>query len=81
MDKSVTIIGGGISGLVCAGRLRQLGFTNVTVYDTGIYIYNWLFPSILYTSIEVSLFVRIRQWVTWDIIFLSLISFASNVFF
>lgn len=36
MDKSVAIIGGGIAGLVCAGRLKQLGFTNVTVYDTGI---------------------------------------------
>ena len=39
MEKSVAIIGGGISGLVCAGRLKQLGINNVTVYDTGISIF------------------------------------------
>ena len=32
---SVAIIGGGISGLICAGRLRQLGVTQTTVFDTG----------------------------------------------
>lgn len=32
---SVGIIGGGISGLSCALRLRQLGFSSVVVYDTG----------------------------------------------
>ncbi|XP_075688529.1 renalase-like [Rhinoderma darwinii] len=32
---SVAIIGGGISGLVCAARLSQLGITNATVFDTG----------------------------------------------
>jgi len=32
---SVAVIGGGISGLACAGRLNQLGIKNVTVYDGG----------------------------------------------
>ncbi|XP_053576693.1 uncharacterized protein LOC128666243 [Bombina bombina] len=32
---SVAIIGGGISGLVCAARLSQLGLTNTIVFDTG----------------------------------------------
>ncbi|KAM4721513.1 renalase-like [Rhinophrynus dorsalis] len=32
---SVAIIGGGISGLVCAARLSQLGLANTTVFDTG----------------------------------------------
>jgi len=32
---SIGIIGGGISGLSCALRLRQLGFSSVVVYDTG----------------------------------------------
>ncbi|XP_071983152.1 renalase-like [Engystomops pustulosus] len=32
---SVAIIGGGISGLVCAARLSQLGITHSTVFDTG----------------------------------------------
>ncbi|XP_062573830.1 uncharacterized protein LOC134235697 isoform X2 [Saccostrea cucullata] len=32
---SIAIIGGGISGLVCAIRLGQLGFSKVTVFDTG----------------------------------------------
>lgn len=34
-DPTVAIIGGGISGLVCAIRLNQLGFSRVTVFDTG----------------------------------------------
>lgn len=34
-NRSVAVIGGGISGLVCANRLQQLGITNVTVFDTG----------------------------------------------
>jgi len=33
--KTVAIVGGGISGLVCAGRLNQLGLKNVTVFDGG----------------------------------------------
>ena len=32
---SVAIVGGGVSGLVCANRLQQLGISNVTVFDTG----------------------------------------------
>ncbi|XP_069824842.1 renalase-like [Dendropsophus ebraccatus] len=32
---SVAIIGGGISGLVCAARLSQLGITDSIVFDTG----------------------------------------------
>lgn len=32
---SVAIIGGGVSGLVCAIRLNQLGLSKVTVFDTG----------------------------------------------
>lgn len=32
---TVAIIGGGISGLVCASRLSQLGHSSVTVFDTG----------------------------------------------
>ncbi|KAE8612264.1 hypothetical protein XENTR_v10012784 [Xenopus tropicalis] len=32
---AVAIIGGGISGLVCAARLSQLGLTNSVVFDTG----------------------------------------------
>lgn len=32
---SVAVIGGGISGLVCANRLMQLGVNNTTVFDTG----------------------------------------------
>lgn len=32
---SVAIVGGGISGLVCAARLSQLGITNSVVFDTG----------------------------------------------
>ena len=32
---SIGIIGGGISGLSCAQRLEQRGFTDITVYDTG----------------------------------------------
>ncbi|XP_033752830.1 renalase-like [Pecten maximus] len=32
---SVAVVGGGISGLVCAVRLNQLGIRNVTVFDTG----------------------------------------------
>ncbi|XP_060083453.1 renalase-like [Ylistrum balloti] len=32
---SVAVVGGGISGLVCAVRLTQLGIQNVTVFDTG----------------------------------------------
>ncbi|XP_071121166.1 renalase-like [Mytilus edulis] len=35
MERSVAIIGGGISGLVCAARLKQLNMNNVTVFDTG----------------------------------------------
>lgn len=34
-ENSVAIIGGGISGLVCAARLSQLGLTNSVVFDTG----------------------------------------------
>ncbi|KAM9327298.1 renalase-like [Gastrophryne carolinensis] len=34
-EISVAIIGGGISGLVCAARLSQLGFNHATVFDTG----------------------------------------------
>lgn len=34
-DPTVAIIGGGISGLVCAIRLNQLGVSRVTVFDTG----------------------------------------------
>ncbi|XP_069499453.1 renalase-like [Ambystoma mexicanum] len=34
-SPSVAIVGGGISGLVCAARLSQLGITNTTVLDTG----------------------------------------------
>ncbi|XP_053384551.1 renalase-like [Mercenaria mercenaria] len=33
--SSVAVIGGGISGLVCANRLSQLGINNTTVFDTG----------------------------------------------
>ncbi|XP_064603386.1 LOW QUALITY PROTEIN: uncharacterized protein LOC135468857 [Liolophura sinensis] len=33
--SSVAIVGGGISGLVCAVRLGQLGIRNTTVFDTG----------------------------------------------
>ena len=32
---SVAVIGGGISGLVCANRLKQLGVSNVVCFDTG----------------------------------------------
>ncbi|KAK7500438.1 hypothetical protein BaRGS_00008345, partial [Batillaria attramentaria] len=31
----VAVVGGGISGLVCAARLGQLGVSDVTVFDTG----------------------------------------------
>lgn len=34
-SPSVALIGGGISGLVCAARLCQLGVTNAVVFDTG----------------------------------------------
>lgn len=34
-NPSVAVIGGGVSGLVCAIRLGQLGFSKVTVFDTG----------------------------------------------
>ncbi|XP_040214899.1 uncharacterized protein LOC120945099 [Rana temporaria] len=34
-EISVAIVGGGISGLVCAARLSQLGITNSVVFDTG----------------------------------------------
>ena len=34
-SPSVAVIGGGISGLVTAVRLGQLGITDVTVFDTG----------------------------------------------
>lgn len=34
-ENSVAIIGGVISGLVCAARLSQLGLTNAVVFDTG----------------------------------------------
>ena len=34
-NKSVAIIGGGISGLVCGGHLKQLGISDVTIFDTG----------------------------------------------
>ena len=32
---SVAIVGGGVSGLVCAVRLQQLGFSKITVFDSG----------------------------------------------
>ena len=34
---SVAVIGGGISGLVCANRLAQLGIKETTVFDTGTF--------------------------------------------
>ncbi|XP_075430666.1 renalase-like [Ascaphus truei] len=34
-EPSVAVIGGGISGLVCAARLSQLGLANTKVFDTG----------------------------------------------
>lgn len=34
-EATVAVIGGGISGLVCATRLLQLGVNNTTVFDTG----------------------------------------------
>ena len=37
---SVAVIGGGISGLVCANRLTQCGIRNVTVYDTGTTVFS-----------------------------------------
>ena len=40
-SPSVAVIGGGVAGLVCAARLGQLGIKNVTVFDTGIEL--WLF--------------------------------------
>ena len=46
MDKSVAVIGGGIAGLVCAARLKQLNVINVTVFDTGIIIYDYRKPKI-----------------------------------
>ncbi|XP_076450145.1 LOW QUALITY PROTEIN: renalase-like [Babylonia areolata] len=35
MPGRVAVVGGGISGLVCAARLGQLGVSDVTVFDTG----------------------------------------------
>jgi cation diffusion facilitator CzcD-associated flavoprotein CzcO len=35
MGPSVAIVGGGISGLLVATRLRQLGITNTVCFDTG----------------------------------------------
>ena len=35
VNISVAVIGGGISGLVCANRLKQLGVSHVVCFDTG----------------------------------------------
>ena len=35
INASVAVIGGGISGLVCANRLKQLGVSRVVCFDTG----------------------------------------------
>ena len=38
MSGCVAVVGAGISGLVCAARLGQLGVSDVTVFDTGTVI-------------------------------------------
>ena len=35
------MIGGGIAGLTCAIRLRQLGIQDVVVFDTGRLGFYW----------------------------------------